>query len=330
MSALLPDLAADWLEAKALGAKADPTHSTDARRGDLSRYARAIATSLGHWVPDHVDLVADLGALDLGDLTTENLLRGLQVMNATPYASATVTRTLGTMRQWCRWMVRRGHLAVDPTDDEHLVHRAVANPGDVLPYHAFSPDEVDRMRAAAALPPHKVRSAWPARDVALVDLLAGCGTRAGETCALQVQHVELDVDQPLLRLTRSTKGGKRRVVPIPERTALSLRAYLAELGEVASVAGKAPLFVRRDGKPFDPLALDRMVRRVAKSAAVAMPGGAAAHAFRHQYGSQLALRDVPVSALSRLMGHTDSKTTAIYTEATGVELAAALGKADWL
>jgi len=81
---------------------------------------------------------------------------------------------------------------------------------------AFSVDDVAAMLEAAGQPDAKQRSAWPARDVALVDLLASTGVRSGECVALQVGDLA-GADRPVLLIRRATKSGKRREVPIPGR-----------------------------------------------------------------------------------------------------------------
>ena len=91
-----------------------------------------------------------------------------------------------------------------------------------------------------------------------------------------------------------------------------------------------PLFVRADGSAFSPQALDRVVRGLAQRAGVVLPEGAAAHAFRHHYGVTLALRGVPQTVISQLMGHADPRTTAIYTTVASTQLIAALDDAGLL
>jgi site-specific recombinase XerD len=96
-------------------------------------------------------------------------------------------------------------------------------------------------------------------------------------------------------------------------------------------AGPAdPLFVRGDGTALSPQALDRIVRGLALRAGVVLPAGAAAHAFRHHYGVTLALRGVPQSVISQLMGHADPRTTSIYTTVASTQLIAALDDAGLL
>lgn len=336
------ELAEDWLAAKAVGARAgDPGHSDAARRDDLARLGRAVALVRGRPVdgPDEAtyDLRRDLGAVDVDDLSTETLLRALAVLRTT-YAPTTVQRTVSTLRGFCRWLVRRGHLPSDPAADELLTvrdHRGRAD-GSPLPFHAFTSSEVEAMIDAAAAPPPSARSAWARRDVAVLATLAGCGLRAAELCALQVRDVDRGVERPILRVVRGTKGGRRRDVPLPRRVVERIDGYLderrrrAEAAPALAVSDERHLFVRNDGRPLNQQFLDRLIRRCARQAGVAMPGDAAAHAFRHHFGVQLALRGVPLPVISELMGHADPRTTAIYTRAVGRHLVEALDDAGWL
>lgn len=322
MTAALPELVEDWLGIKALGARSgDATNSTVARRGDLDRWARTIAEVRG--TPG--------APLSLDDLTGDNVMAAL-LLQRERYSGSTTNRGLGTLRLFCGWLVKRGHLAADPTDDDLLVapRTYAARSGDAIPYHAFTAAEIERLRHAAATPPASARSAWAVRDVAIVTTLAGCGPRASELCGLQLRHVDLEVERPILRVRLKSKGGKPRDIPMPGRVADALKAWLPERAEVATTNPTAQLFVRRSGKAMDRFDLDRLVRRLAKAAGVSMPLDAATHAFRHHYGERMAVAGVPVPVIQTLMGHTDSATTAIYTRASAKHLVEALEAAGEL
>jgi site-specific recombinase XerD len=70
---------------------------------------------------------------------------------------------------------------------------------------------------------------------------------------------------------------------------------------------------------------------VAANAGVAPPpDGAMAHALRHIYGMDLAMRGVPWSVIRQLRGHDDPRTTPIYSVAHAEDLFAALAEAGSL
>jgi site-specific recombinase XerD len=175
---------------------------------------------------------------------------------------------------------------------------------------------------AGSEPGDRKHSYWPARDMAVVSVLAFCGLRISELCNLTPRTFDTTGQQAVLRL-RSTKGGKGRVIPVPAATVTAVEHYLAERTEQAerspalAVKVKGRLFIRNEGKPQTQAGIDRQLRRHCALAGVAVPDGAMAHALRHFYGGQLALRGVPLPVIQQLLGHSNPTTTAIYTSVAG-------------
>jgi len=322
--ASLVELAEDWLAAKSLAGRSETDNSAQARRRDVCRWGRALQTMLGRPVAGDgtLDVAVDLAGLRLRDLTADNCLHALSLLRASGKASSTA-RMLSTWRGFCRWLVRRGYLRSDPTDDDLLV---VTVSGERLP-RAFTLADVDHLRLAALDPSPRARSAWPARDLALVELLTGSGARVSETAALQVGDIDRRHQVMILRLRRATKSGNERDVPLPERVVDTIDAYLAE--RISS--GRAqPLFVRLSGEQMTRQDIDEVLRRLCRAGAVTAPDGEMAHGLRHHYGTQLALHGVPVPVIQQLLGHADPRTSSIYTRVAAQSLVDALTTAGML
>lgn len=313
------EAAEDWLVAKRVGRRdGDPGHTDRARRADLRRWAGAIRTVTGHDVDGHGQL-SDWNSFtsEVGDV--EVLLRALDLL-ADELSVASRARMLSTLRGFCAYLVRRGLLTHDPCLADELVVRTNAA-GDV---RAFTDDEVEALSAAALTPPPRARSAWPARDAALISTMAWCGLRVSELCALRDDAVDRSGPHPVLRLRRGTKGGRARVVPVPSPTLALIDGYLLE----RELADRT--FIRHDRRPLDQPFIDALLRRCARSVGVPAPDGAMAHGLRHHYGMSLAVRGVPLPIIQQLMGHADPRTTSIYTRAHAGDLAAALFDAGLL
>lgn len=326
----LVELAEDWLAAKSLGSSSTNGHSDAARRSDLARIGRTVCAALGRPTDESrtYDLNRDLGPVRLADLSADTVLRTAALLKAN-YSPATARRTLSTLKGFTRWLARRGHLAVDPCDQDELVlPRRAAGDGAGL---AFLPEEVAAMRAATATPQPTARSAWAARDEAIVEMLAGCGLRAAECCAAEVGDLDLRLDRPVLHVRRGVKGGKRRDIPVPRSALDSYDRWAAERRKhFGATAASDRLFVRNNGAALDGAWLDRLVVRLARQAGVPLRDQVAAHGFRHHFGTQLALRRVPPAVIQELMGHSDPRTTAIYTRSVASHLIDALDDAGWL
>src|SRR4051794_11995119 len=182
------EAAEDWLAAKRVGrGKGDPGNSDRARRSDLRRWAAAINAVQGRQVPDFPPhslegwqyVMTEVGDVDV-------LLRALDLLGA-DLAPSSRQRALSTLRGFCGWLVRRQHLTANPCDAPELTVKRSSS-GEVLSFRA---EDVERLLATAAAPPPKnVRSAWPLRDVAVVETLAHCGLRVSELIGLVVGSVE--------------------------------------------------------------------------------------------------------------------------------------------
>jgi site-specific recombinase XerD len=81
---------------------------------------------------------------------------------------------------------------------------------------------------------------------------------------------------------------------------------------------------------FSSRAVDSLLRRLATTSGVGAPEGAMAHALRHSYGLELALRGVPLAVIQQLLGHSDPRTTSIYTAAHASDLTDTLRDAGLL
>ena len=320
----LVELAEDWLAAKRLTGRSETDNSAQARRRDLCRWGRALKTSLGRPVDDSVVLTVevDVAGLTLGDLTADNCLHALSLLRTAAKASSTA-RMLSTWRGFCRWLLRRGYLTSDPTDDDLLT---ITTSGERLP-RAFTEPDVTALRAAALDPPVRARSAWPARDLAIVEVLAATGARASELAALNVGDIDRRHPTVIVRLRHATKSGAERDIPVPQPAVDILDRYLTER---VKATRPSPLFVRHDTERMTRQDLDAVLRRLCRTAGITAPEGEMAHGLRHHYGTRLALHGVPVPVIQQLLGHADPRTSSIYTRVAAQSLVDALTTAGLL
>lgn len=323
----LAEVALDWCHAKSVTAASTSGNSDKARRTDLARWGRAIKTARGEHVDEDplLSLETDLDGLTANDLSSDSLLRALDLLKRT-YSPSTLQRHLSSIRGLCRWMATKGLLDTNPFDDEVLQVRGRTEQA----VRAFTPDDVSAMIEAAAEPSKKARSAWPSRDQAVIDLLSATGARNGECVALRVGDIG-GADRPVLHIRRGTKSGRAREVPLAKHTMDRLEKYLAERAERGQpTTGRESLFIRNDGRDFTTDALYHLVKRLARASAAHLPDDALVHGLRHHFGLQLAMRGVPPATLQQLMGHQDPRTTSIYTRHASFDLINALDDAGWL
>jgi site-specific recombinase XerD len=148
-----------------------------------------------------------------------------------------------------------------------------------------------------------------ARNRAILELFYSSGLRLAELSGLK----ESDVDLTGRWVQVLGKGGRVRGVPITDKAAKSLTAYLAFCEkQKMSVRGKfETLFCKEEGTPFSRRGIARMV----KKALLAVDGRPeiSPHALRHSFATHLYRRGIDLRSLQELLGHSKISTTQIYT-----------------
>jgi integrase/recombinase XerD len=191
---------------------------------------------------------------------------------------------------------------------------------------ALRPVERDRIRAHldGALALARERGRWRAcRDAILCRVLLDTGIRVHEACALRRSDARVDGGDRRLNVRRG-KGGRRRDVRLPEDLRAELRQYLAA---TPSDDTEAPLFPRGNERKTD-TAIQRVTAwRIWKAAlrAVGLDArGRGCHAARHGLGLALYQSTKDLRLVAAQLGHTDLRSTMIYTAPLPEDVDAAL------
>ncbi len=193
---------------------------------------------------------------------------------------------------------------------------------------ALDPSQVRRMcEVAASLPGPE-----GAGTHALVEILYGCGLRAGEASALSVSDLHLDdADDPFILV--HGKGARQRAVAVPvvARTALiaHLRVGRPELRardvhprpDQARHRDADAVFLTSRGRRMGRAGVWRVVQGVAEKAGLIEKGQRVfPHALRHSCGTHLIQAGVDIRYVQAHLGHASPVTTEIYTHVTAAHL----------
>lgn len=221
-------------------------------------------------------------------------------------------------REFYRWAWSRGHIKQNPA--ETLSHARV---GRRLPA-VMTLEAAERLMWAP-----DYSTFLGVRDAAMLGLLIGCGLRVSGLVGLNESNLITEVidGQPRLVLQVKEKGEKERRIPVPVQADLLLRLYLEhpELSDIDRTLsdGDRVLFVstrnrnvpvheyRGGSRRISRKAVVEIIKRLGKVAGI---DGKVLHphAMRHLYGTELAEEDVPTNTASKLLGHSDPKSTQIY------------------
>ncbi len=169
-------------------------------------------------------------------------------------------------------------------------------------------------------------------DKPIIGFLMLHGCRPGEARALKCRDVDLDADTITIHATFSTnvyrekrKGKKSKALPIPIHP--EARSYLEQRKREA--LPDAWVFPNpRTGNVYTEAAIRRVWNRVKK--ALKVSGIRLYDASRHSYASQLVNQGVSIYTVSKLLGHSSTRTTEKYAHADLKHLRDEIGKVSLL
>ncbi len=231
-------------------------------------------------------------------------------------SAATLGRNLAALRCFFRWLVREGVREADPTLGIPAPRAARG-----LPRPIAVDDCQVLLGAASELADPEAASAL--RDQAMFELLYGAGLRVGELVGLDGRDADLTSGE--LRVWG--KGGKERVVPLPQLARAAVARWLAlrrrpgVLAEPLFVSLRRPAAARRLGVRDVRRRLDR------RALGAALAGRIHPHRLRHSYATHLLDMGADLRAIQELLGHASLSTTQKYTAVSAERLVAVYDRA---
>lgn len=297
---LFDEAAGAWIDA--LEAAKKSPNTVAAYRRDLELVATLVADVAG----------VDRTGLVLTDLTTPTLRRAF-ARRAKDSSAATMSRTHSTWNTFFGFARSEGWVPANPMD---AIERAKTGSQAVRSVEVD--DLVGRMLRAAAT--SEAKSAWPARDVAIVAVLAQTGVRLSELTGLLLGS---RTGEPGARqVTVVGKGQKARTIPITDGVDELVDSYLQERRErfpdQAYGNHRTTLFVHpATGDDATPRQVQYLVDRLYREAGIrgSVPEGALVHALRHSFAMDLLDHGADVVELQTLLGHSSLNTTRRYLSA---------------
>jgi integrase/recombinase XerC len=225
-------------------------------------------------------------------------------------SAVTIRRKLAAVRGLFRFLLREGVVAVN-------VGRLMRTPKapQKLP-EVMTAEQANTLIDGVAS--RRFERPYPARDLAIFELLYGCGLRISELAGLDLEDV--DRSQGWLRVRG--KGRKERLVPLPGKAAEALERYFSER---PVVRGEHAVFLNhRRGR-----LTVRGLRGIVKLYATLLAGDPSIHphSFRHAYATHLLADGADLRAIQELLGHARLSTTQKYTQVSLTDLMAVYDKA---
>jgi integrase/recombinase XerC len=215
------------------------------------------------------------------------------------HQTASVRRRLAALRSFFRYLERRGIVERNPA-------RLVRTPklAQTLPSTPTA-EVTNNLIDSVALKGEKDNLPHVARDIAIFELLYGCGIRVSELSGLNLHDVEFDGRWLRVR----GKGKKEREAPFSARVAAALERYLPER---KSAPRETALFTNHQGRRLS----DRGIRAIVHRYADAFMDNDSVHphTFRHAYATHMLAEGADLRTIQELLGHARLSTTQKYTQ----------------
>jgi integrase/recombinase XerC len=262
-----------------------------ARRGASPHTLRNYASDLEQFAA-YFDLPGE-PAHETADVDLAMLREWLSDLYDQDLAVASIRRKLAAVRAIFKFLLQEGLI------DRNEAGRLRQPKGSQRLPEVMSAEKTNNLLDAVGEQPEKER------DIAILELLYGCGIRVSELVGIDLDDLHLAGGW----LTVRGKGNKERQIPMGEKAQLAVQRYL---GARAANAAEPALFLNSRRARL----CDRQVRRLVKMYAVAIAGDSTVHphSFRHAYATHLLSDGADLRAIQELLGHARLSTTQRYTQ----------------
>jgi integrase/recombinase XerD len=166
------------------------------------------------------------------------------------------------------------------------------------------------------------------RNLSIFSLMAFVGLRIGEVAKLNIS----DINKNSKIVSVLGKGKKWRYIPIPDEVIETLDKYIYEerLDPYTDESDVQPLFIsqfrRRMSKRMMQSISEGLFDKLEKEIPEIKHLSLSAHKLRHTFATNQVESGTDLLTLRDILGHTDIKTTEIYTHVTNKRIKEAMGR----
>lgn len=175
----------------------------------------------------------------------------------------------------------------------------------------LSYEEIEKMIEAVDL-----KSSYGKRNLAIIEVLYGCGLRVSELIGLRISHINFEESFFMIE----GKGDKKRLVPFTKYTEDMIRDYLFHVRNAGKIHPKYQdiLFLNNRGKAMTRVMVFLIVKDLAEKSGIRK--NISPHTFRHSFATHLLQNGADLRYIQEMLGHSSITTTEIYTHLENEEL----------
>lgn len=206
-----------------------------------------------------------------------------------------------TLKVFFRWCVKQGYLIKNPVDDieKPRVEKK-------LPFKLTKQMALDLLEIVYNYPYNNKFLRY--RNYAIFSTFIFAGLRKQEL--LNLKYTDVDIEN-LTIFVRQGKGNKDRIVPMSYTLAQTLKRYREERKKLNKTCPE--FFVSsRENMGFTVNGLKKLIDQMRLASKMKF----SAHKLRHTFATLMLEGGCDIYSLSKMMGHSDIKTTTIYLSAS--------------
>ncbi len=235
--------------------------------------------------------------LDLKDVTKNDLLDYHQHLLSKDYKKTSIQSFMHSVKRFFNFLEEQCYIFLNPS--EGLVLRRI---------HPKIPVILSQKEMIRLLEQPDLKTDIGVRDRTILEVFYSTGIRLNELHKLDI--VDVDLSNEILRV-REAKFSKERMVPLTKMACQFLEKYLKDTRKnLVGKRGEKALFVGVRGKRYHKLLIQRLVRDYAIDAGIKKK--VTPHLIRHTCATHLIERNMDISVIQQLLGHTRVSITQRY------------------
>ena len=212
-------------------------------------------------------------------------------------SSATISRTLASLKNFYAYLVSSGFLEKTPVTDIHI------DRGEKKLPQILTGREIELLLSQPVCVDAKGY-----RDKAMLEVMYATGIRVSELIALDIDDVNLE--QGIIKCNNAKKS---RIIPLYPAAMRALNIYLREIRDsMLADPEEQALFVNISGVRMSRQGFWKILKHYQATAHIEKE--ITPHTLRHSFAVHLLENGADLGSLQELMGHCDISSTQLYTQ----------------
>jgi len=209
-------------------------------------------------------------------------------------SGTSIQRLLSSIRSLFKYLLKHRKVKYNPAE-------GVSAPKSLrkLP-EVLTPDDLDNLMRLDEADPLAVR------DMAIMELLYGCGLRLSELVELDLSKIEWQEQT----LDVIGKGSKQRLVPFGNKALKALKKWIKNRSQFVNENEQA-VFISQRGNRISASSVQQRLKKWAQ--VKGLDRSLYPHLMRHSFASHILQSSHDLRAVQELLGHANLSTTQIYT-----------------